>query len=314
MHRRSYRCERLLFTLILCGLAQLAAAASPRVVVSIAPLHSLVAAVMAGAGEPHLLLRGGESPHSFSLRPSEARLIHDADVFFWIGPPLETPLARVLPNLGVSRAVAMLDSPGLQILQGRKLVAATDADPPAGHDHSHAGDGSGIDPHIWLSPANAGLMAARIAQLLARADPSRAQTYQLNARMLQDRLLQLDGDLKRQFAAVRGRYIVFHDAYHYLEDAYGLHPLASVTTHAERKPGAAHLRRIRALLEHHEVRCLFSEQQYQPRVVAMLGEGLPVRHAVLDPLGTGIHPGPEAYIQMMRELAANLTNCMRGAP
>jgi len=288
------------------------ATGSPRVVASIAPLHSLVAAVMSGRGQPQLLLRGGESPHSFSLRPSDARKLHGADLLFWIGPALETPLSRLLPNLGVGRAIAMIETPGLHALPRRDLQAETAAAGNPEGDHEHAGDHAGLDPHIWLSPANAAVMADHIAQVLARHDPSGTERYRANARQLKDRLAVLDSDLRQQLSGIRGSYIVFHDAYHYLEDAYALQPVAAVTTHPERKPGAAHLRQLRAVLTNRQVRCLFSEPQFQPRLVAMLGEGLAVRHAILDPLGAEFRPGPDAYPQMMRKLAATMAACMRG--
>ena len=161
--------SRLLATLLalplLCILPSHHAAATPRVVASIAPLHSLAAAVMEGTDTPRLLLRGGESPHSFSLRPSDARMLHDADILFWIGPTLEQPLARILPNLGTSHTVALIDTPGLELLPNRQSHAS---DP---HSH-HAADvsparqsGAGIDPHIWLSPGNAAVLVEEIRRV-----------------------------------------------------------------------------------------------------------------------------------------------------
>ena len=69
-------------------------AETPNVVVSIKPLHSLIANVMAGAGEPGLLLEGAASPHDASLKPSQARAIQDADMIIWMGELLETFLVK----------------------------------------------------------------------------------------------------------------------------------------------------------------------------------------------------------------------------
>jgi zinc transport system substrate-binding protein len=286
--------------------------AAPRVVASIAPLHSLVAAVMADAGTPSLLLRGGESPHTFSLRPSDAQTLNDADILFWIGPTLELPLARILPNVGVSRSVALLDAPGLTLLPNRHLHPAEPHEQNTHRASTGTGVGPGIDPHIWLSPENAAAMVDEITRRLGELDPAQAELYGSNAALLRQQLRALDEELAARFSAIRGNYAVFHDAYQYFEHNYSLSPVAVVTTHPERSPGAASLRELRATLVDQKVDCIFSEPQFQPRLVAMLSQGLPVRHAVLDPLGAEIPPGPQAYLQMMRSMADALTDCIRG--
>jgi len=305
----------LLAIILVLALSGRHAIAAPKIVVSIAPLHSLVAAVMAGSEPPRLLLRGGESPHTFSLRPSDASALANADALFWIGPQLERPLARILPNLDISASVAMLDTPGLNLLSNRPLDTAGHEQINEHRHTDHTAAHAGVDPHAWLSPANAMVMTDEIARVLMHLDPMRADLYRANAAQLKDRLAALDRRLAAELADVTGSYAVFHDAYQYFERRYSLHPVAVVNTHAERSPGAAHLRALRATLVDQKVRCLFSEPQFQPRLVAMLSEGLPLRHAVLDPLGAEIPPGPQAYFRMMHSIADTLEQCMQeGSP
>lgn len=295
------------FTLMLLAtLATTHAGTQPQVVASIAPLHSLVAGVMQGVNTPQLLLSGGETPHSFSLRPSDARMLHRADVVFWIGAELERPLQQVLSTLSRSRSVSLIDAPGLDRLPMRGI-----------HDHGHAEAGAApradaaVDPHIWLSPHNAMAMNDEIARVLSIVDPANAQQYQRNARQQRAQLQALDGALRETLAGLPAAFAVFHDAYQYFEHAFGLHSSATVTTHPERRPGAAHLHELREALEKQQIRCLFSEPQFDARLLARLSDGLPIRHAVLDPLGATIPPGPDAYAQLMQELAATLGNCLK---
>ena len=285
---------------------------APRVVASISPLHSLVSAVMLGVESPLLLLHGGQSPHTFSLRPSDARALDGADVLFWIGPALEQPLQRILPNLRVTRSVAMLEAAGVELLPARELGDSDDAH----HDHAapYGGATAFADPHLWLSPGNAIAMSEEIARVLSQVDPANAERYDVNAAQLVQRLMTLDKDLRDKFSDATAPYAVFHDAYQYLEQRYGLHATGTVTTHAERSPGAAHLHALRASLASGRVRCLFSEPQFQPRMVAALSEGLPIRHAILDPLGSDIPPGPDAYFLLMRSIADTLSDCLRDDP
>ncbi len=287
-----------------------AASHPPRVVASIAPLHSLVAAVMSGRGEPLLLLSGSESPHTFSLRPSDARAINNADLVIWIGPELEQPLERILPTLSAKRSISMLSLPGLELLAQKGV-----------HDHAehvqadktHKSSLSSIDPHIWLSPGNAQRMVDAIADALITADPDGTDLYRRNADALNQRLADLDDELRAQLHGLEARYTVFHNAYQYFERRYGLHPVSGITTHPERRPGAGHLRWLRKALRDEQVRCLFSEPQFDDRLVDMLSEGLPIRHAVLDPLGASIEPGPEAYFETLRQMGRTMHECLTEA-
>lgn len=301
--------------LVVLALAALAASvtghagAPPQVVASITPLHSLVAGVMQGVAAPQLLLRGGETPHSFSLRPSDARKLHHADVVFWVGAGLERPLQHVLASLSGTRSVSMLDTPGLETLPMRSMHSH-------GHDEAdarHRTDAA-VDPHIWLSLRNAMAMTDEIARVLSRTDPSNAQRYRANAAAQRRRLQALHDELQDRLDGLSAAFAVFHDAYQYLEHAFGLQSTATVTTHPERRPGAAHLHELRKTLKNRQVRCLFSEPQFDARLLSRLSEGLPIRHAVLDPLGADVTPGPDAYARLMQGLATTLHACLYKEP
>ncbi len=143
-----------------------------KVVASIKPLHALVAAVMDGVGTPSLLLRNPASAHHFSLRPSEARLLQNADLVFWIGPSLETPLQKILDAVAPqAQSEVMMQTKGLTLL----------AMGIAKHDDHAAHDEHAMNPHIWLDPVNAQIMLRHIAAVLAEADPVNAAIYKSNA-------------------------------------------------------------------------------------------------------------------------------------
>lgn len=288
---------------LICVAFSASVTAAPRVMVSILPLHSLVANVMRDVADPGLLIRHQQSPHAFTLRPSDARLLHDADVIFWVGPELERPLERILATGVRARSVALIATPGLTLLPPRHL-----------HDHdldaSSAHTDGAVDPHIWLSPANAVAMTLHIAAVLGDIDPQNARHYEANAARAREELLALDQTLFDQLHGLTRRYAVFHDAYQYLEHRYGLHPLTAITSHPERRPGAAHLSELNAQLSEHDVRCLFSEPQFDSRLIARLSEGRDVRHSVLDPLGSHLVPGPHAYDELMHQLAAGFSRCL----
>jgi len=279
------------------------AAAAPDVVVSIAPVHSLVAAIMEGVGEPKLLLPARASPHAYTLRPSDARAIATADVIFRVGTDLETFLDKPLAALAAGQAIALIDQPGI-----RQQELADDGAEDHGHgDHSHA-----RDPHIWLAIANARQIGEIAAIALARADPVNAAAYEANLARLTTRLDVLEDELRSLLAPVRNvPYVVMHDAYSHFEAEYGLRRVAAIALSPERQPGARRLRAIRDLLAAQDVRCVFAEPQFPATLGATVVDGTNSRLTNLDPVGVDIAPGPELYFTLMDKLGRSLAECLR---
>jgi zinc transport system substrate-binding protein len=288
-------------------------AEAPKVVVSLKPLHSLVAGVMAGVGEPLLLIQGGGSPHGYTLRPSEARMLSEAQLVVWVGPRLESFLEKSLSTLaGKARQLELsreLETEMLPVREGGFWETHAsdeghgpgDAGEPAHHLHGER------NQHLWLDPLLAKQIVAKTAAALTDIDPVHAQQYRHNAARLQTRLDTLHAGLKARLAPVRTiPYIVFHDAYPYFEAAYGLNAVGSVTLTVDRKPGARRIEKIRKKIRELNARCVFSEPQFEPRLVATVIEGTGARTGILDPLGAALPSGEECYFQLMNDLADNL--------
>ncbi len=278
-----------------------AAAGEPRVAVSIKPIHSLIAAVMDGVAEPYLIVAGAASPHAYALRPSDAKVLSRAALVFWVGPEMERFLVKPLAALA-GKTVRLAGDPRLTALPRR-----------AG-DGGAGGRGGG-DPHLWLDPANARAIAAVAVTELSAIDPGHAALYRGNGDRLIRRIDALDRDLRARLEPLSTTpFVVFHDAYRYLERAYGLNAVAFVTTAPERPPGARHLHRLRLKMREMGVRCLFREPQFEPRLIAALTARSEVRVDVLDPLGAQMEAGPDLYFRLMRANADALVRCLAGPP
>jgi zinc transport system substrate-binding protein len=294
---------------ILLSLALLAspAAAAAEVVVSIQPIHALVAGVMAGMGEPRLLLPAGTSPHGYQLRPSDAAALQDADLIVWVGEDLETFLEKPIGTLARGGVLALMDAPGLTLL-GSRDSGARDA-----QDH---GDDQ-ADPHIWLSPANARVIVAAVAAALGEADAANAAAYADNAARLTARLEALETELKAELEPVRGQpFIVLHDAFQYFEQAFGLHGAGSITVSPDRPAGARRLAELRQRIADHGAVCVFGEPQTQTQtgLVAALVDGTGIGTGELDAEGRSSLPaGAEAYFALMRGNARALADCLARA-
>jgi zinc transport system substrate-binding protein len=273
-----------------------ALAKPPAVVVTVLPVHSLVAGVMADVGMPALLLPPGASPHAYALRPSDARWLARARIVVRVGPTLEGFLDKPLATLAHrARVVTLTRDAGLSLRH-----AAGDG------DHAH-----GVDPHVWLDPANARRIVDHMAAVLAEEDPPNAVRYADNAARTVVRLAALDREIADRLASVRAvPYTVFHDAYGYYEARYGLARVATVSGAPDRLPGARRLAAIRRTMARTHARCIFAEPQFRPALVAALARATGARPATLDPIGSDLPPGAGAYFTLMRNLATALRACL----
>lgn len=301
---------RYIISFLLTSLATTATAEAPRVVTDIPPVHALVAQVMGDVGQPGLLLTKGASEHDFQLRPSQAQSLSDADLVVWIGPELTPWLARAMEGLGTKTQLALLDAPET----ATRPFSPDGAHMEDGHD-DHADDDhghEGTDPHAWLDPDNARLWLPLIAAELSRLDPDNAATYAANAQAADERIAALDTRLKAQLAPFADRPIVaYHDAYGYFAAHYGLHILGSIALGDATAPGAAKLAALRDALDAGQATCLFPEAQHDPALAEQLAQGANLSLGPpLDPVGSTLAAGPDAYDALLTGLADNITACL----
>ena len=299
-------------------------AAEPSVVVTIKPLHSLVASVMSGIGEPELLITGAASPHGYTLRPSDITELDQADLVVWVGASLETGLRQVfLDRAERAPTVSVLDIPGMVLKPDRR---GTEWQRHSSHgEEDHEGESfevevnsrvasdeqSEFDPHLWLDPGNAQTFVSAMVDALSRTDPENARSYARNGRKLHARLGSIDREIEARLEPVRGQsYLVFHDAYQYFEHRYHLSPAGSVTVHPEAAPTARRLVAIQRLVRGSDAKCIFSEPQFKSKMVQTLIQDTGAGHGTLDPIGLDLTPGVDLYFSLMKNMAASIVDCL----
>ncbi|QNH80319.1 zinc ABC transporter substrate-binding protein [Pseudomonas protegens] len=291
------------FSLFAIGSAQ----AEVRVLTSIKPLQLIAAAVQDGVAVPEVLLPPGASPHNYALRPSDVRKVQSVDLLYWIGPDMEGFLPRVLKGRSLP-SVAVQDLPGMKLRHFAEDSHSNGEDADE-HDHDHR-PGT-LDAHLWLSPVNARVIAARMTADLSAADPGNAARYQSNLKAFNERLDALDARLKTRLAGIAGKpYFVFHEAFDYFEDAYGLKHTGVFSVAAEVQPGAQHVAAMRARLQQVGKTCVFSEPPLRPRLAETLVAGLPVKLAELDALGGYTPATAQGYEQVLEKLGNDLAGCL----
>jgi zinc transport system substrate-binding protein len=308
---------------------------TPQVAVDIAPVHSLVARVMDGVGTPDLIIQPGASPHEYSLRPSEAAALQNANLVFWIGPDLTPWLTDTIETLAPDAAVtALMEVDGTIKLEFREGAlfeahaheddddhvdeAHDDHDEEARHDDhddeetGHEGHGQGAhDPHAWLSPQNAMTWLNVIAGQLSAADPDNAGAYFTNAAAGRTEMEALIGEVIATLDPVRdGQFLVFHDAYQYFEMDFDFPASGAISIGDASDPSPARIAEIQDRIAEQGIDCVLAEPQFNPGLVATVLDGTEAGTGMLDPLGSDLEPGPALYSQLIRNLSTALAGCM----
>jgi zinc transport system substrate-binding protein len=284
--------------LLLLPLQAQSAPATIRVAATVKPIHSLVAGIMQGAGEPSLIMNTGASPHHYTLRPSERRALADASLIFWVGPELETFMPRILQSLeNTSTTIALIATEGLVRL-------------PARTARHHAMTAARNDPHIWLSPRNAHILVDVIANALIKADTASAAIYNANREQLHQRITETDNLIRQKLADKKSAFLTYHDAYQYFEEAYGLHNAGFVSSGDELSPSAKYVQELRDKIRQQQLHCLFYEAPSRPPLVDTLTYGLDVDLHELDAAGLRMQAGKNAWFDIMLTLAEAYESCL----
>ena len=315
-----------------------------KVVASIKPIHSLASYLMDGVGKPKLIVDGYASPHGFSLKPSHAKMLQEADIVFWVGEDIENFLVKPLGSIAKNaEKIELLDIKGLKKLKFRERNVfeghddhghkEDDHDDHAkkedghddehkdehghdddhkkeGHDeHGHEGHALGeFDPHIWLDPLNAKVILKEMAKHLIENDQKNASVYKDNLKKANkdlDKLVkQVKSELNKDFKS-----IVFHDAYQYFEKRFKVNVLGAFTVNTDVLPGAEQLKEIREIIEHDKVTCVFSEPQFNPDIINAVAKDMNISTGVLDPLGATLTPGKNLYFDLIKNMSKSFKGC-----
>ena len=308
---------------IFFGLAPLflsfSASADIKVVTTIKPLHSLISSVMEGVGEPSLIIEGTNNPHTFVFKPSHAEMLEEADIVFWIGEDLEAFMEKPLDSLAKdAKKIAFMELGSIEKLKFREENIFDDHDDHDGHEDEHEGhdDHAGheghnhgeFDAHIWLDPMNAKEMVHEIAHELSDLDPSNKETYEANANKTLKSLDKLIEDVNN--SVPKGvSYIVFHDAYQYFEKRFGVSSAGALTLNPDVLPGAKQIADVQDLISDKGIKCIFSEPQYNPKIIETLASDMNISTGIMDPLGAYLDKGNTMYEELIKEISNSIKKC-----
>ncbi|HSX52393.1 MAG TPA: zinc ABC transporter substrate-binding protein [Cellvibrio sp.] len=274
------------------------AQAKLQVVASIKPLALIAREVAGDQAEVTTLLPITASPHDYPLKMSDHQRLRTADLVVWVGPELESFLARPLANIAADKQLASYQLPNLY----------WPVEDTSDHHHDHGSHAHvGKDPHIWLDPRNAVVIAQAIASRLGQQQPQLAAQFRANAQRFAASVEEVDQQIAQQLDGVKDvGFAVYHEGYAHFVGRYGLHQVAYVTYTPERRPGAKHLKELREVLAK-EGECLFMEPHYSAQGMEEMAATLNLRIGLLDSIGD---QNVSSYQQLLQQLSQSFLACL----
>ncbi len=270
------------------------------VFVSIDPVAYFVKRVAGPLSDVNVIVGPGQEPHTFEPTPRLVAKLADARVLFKIGFPFEEALIKkagsTFKNLNV-----------VDLQQGIKMRTITDDEKDHDHDaeaeHGHSHEAGAVDPHTWLDPLLAKRQAKTIADTLIQIDPDHGAIYEENLKKFQADLDKMDDKLRSSLAPVKGKsFFVFHPAFGYLGDEYGLKQVAVEIEGKE--PTARRLARLIEEAKAQGVRVIFAEPQFPKKTAETLAKSIGGAVVLIDDLV------PD-YLDNLNEVAVSLESALR---
>jgi len=306
------------------------------IITTIQPITSLVSAVIGNTGKTISLIPTEISPHEYKLKPSDIKKLQNGNIIFYVSDHLETSITKVFENLPKNiKSINLMEDAGIKHLAIRDNEAWERHDHRHGHGDHHDHDKKAKehddhedekhakkhddhnnhekedDVHIWLSPDNAVKIIKKVNKELSLYFPENAETYNKNTNQMIKKINELEVELKNELSGIKDKpYIVFHDAYQYFETSFDLNAVGSIALDGDIASSPKQISFIKDKIVKFKASCVFQEPQFDSKLVKIVAEGTNAQIGTLDPLGLNIKSGENFYLQLLKNMAKSLKNCL----
>lgn len=262
------------------------------VVVSILPLADFVENIGGEKVEVSVMVPPGASPHTYELTPSQLAVLVRAKMYAKVGSGIEFELVWMDKLVAINQEMLVVDGS-----RGIQLIEMAGEDEHEG-EHRHGA----MNPHVWLSPLNAKIMAQNIFGGLVQVDPGNRVYYEKNRDTYLQKLTKLDQDIREGLSRVTNRrFIVYHSSFEYFAEDYNLTILPIEAKGKE--PTAAGMARLIEQAKEHNIKVIFASPQFNPQSAKVIAKAIGGRVVFIDPLARD-------YITNMRLVLGELVQAM----
>ncbi|HHF5949830.1 TPA: zinc ABC transporter substrate-binding protein ZnuA [Haemophilus influenzae] len=282
--------------------------ANADVLASVKPLGFIVSSIADGVTGTQVLVPAGASPHDYNLKLSDIQKVKSADLVVWIGEDIDSFLDKPISQIERKKVITIADLADVKPLLSK--AHHEHKHDHEHHDHDHH-EGLTTNWHVWYSPAISKIVAQKVADKLTAQFPDKKALIAQNLSDFNRTLAEQSEKITAQLANVKDKgFYVFHDAYGYFNDAYGLKQTGYFTINPLVAPGAKTLVHIKEEIDEHKVNCLFAEPQFTPKVIESLAKNTKVNVGQLDPIGDKVTLGKNSYATFLQSTADSYMECL----
>ena len=303
--------------------------ANAEVLASVKPLGFIASSIADGVTDTQVLVPAGASPHDYSLKLSDIQKVKAADLVLWVGEDIDSFLDKPVSQIDRKKVITIADLADVEPLLTKahhehfheegehahkhehKHEHEHEHKHEHEHHHDHGDEGLTTNWHVWYSPAISQIVAQKVADKLTEQFPDKKALIAQNLANFNRTLAEQSDKIKAQLAPFADKgFFVFHDAYGYFNDAYGLKQSGYFTINPLVAPGAKTIAHIKEEIEEHRVNCLFAEPQFTPKVIESLAQSTKVNVGKLDPIGDSVALGAGSYANFLQATAESYAQCL----
>ena len=277
--------------LLLASLLCSASRAEVNIVTTIKPLGMIAEAIVQEHGQVSSIIDPLQSPHHFTVLPSDRIALARADIAIWIGPQLETQLSDFFERRDFkTKTITIIDTPDLQL---------------------HTVGDDQLDAHLWLDTSNAIQIASAIAERAAEIDSANALSYHENLASFTSDIENSNEQIAESFRLqTRSSYAVYHNAYQYFEKQFALQHDMIILQDPEVQPSIRGIVDLRKQVEEQQPSCLLVELNSDTDLVNTVLNGHELKSVTVDLLGNNVIINKNSYSEFIANLAEDFYRCL----
>ena len=325
-----------ILALFICTGVNVFATETTGVISTIQPINSLVSAVIGNTGKSITIIPSEQSPHDFKLKPSDVKVLQNGNIIFYVSNHLESSITKVFKNLPKNiKLINLMEESGVNHLairdndawerhdhhghddhddhdkHGKKHDDHDDHDKHGKKHDDHDDHEKEDDVHVWLSPDNAIKIVQKVNKVLSLYFPENSKIYNDNTTKFIDKIRNLKMELIKELSPIKNKpYIVFHDAYQYFEKTFELNAVGSIALEGDIASSPKQISFIKDKIIKSKASCVFQEPQFDSKLVKIVLEGTNAKTGTLDPHGVNITGNKDFYLQLLKNMAKSLKECL----
>ena len=277
------------------------AQSTPIIVVSIKPIHSIVTKIMDGVTKPELLLDANNSAHTFHLKPSQIKMVSNADLVIVISENFELGLRKALKNINEDShlKISELDQLIIHNSRGEEIYNKNEVS-------------NKFDFHLWLDVNNMQLIATYISNIIIELDPKNEHIYAENLKEVNLELDELKEQLKQQLAPFSSTpFAIYSDTLQYFEKSLELKRPVIITPFHGAGLSIKRTLEAKRKIKDLNISCLIYDTEVKAKQLRVLSEGLNLKSFKIDILGNEFAPGLDQYFNLMKKTSSQLSLCLK---